>query len=166
MMLHLRHWPLVLAMASCLLFTAATSATPATPATPATSAPPATSTATSSLSSIPGKYQALGAAHHQAKKLKIGDVNASSSDANKPVFRQNPIKNWFGAFNRNNSPAAQNQTSPTCSCRWVVWFEFVSVCPPRDTDTKLKLRRCNTHGEIQKLSWPWWQLPVRRAKKW
>ncbi|XP_037718071.1 venom protease [Drosophila subpulchrella] len=120
MMLHLRHWPLVLAIASCLIFTAATTTTTAT-ATPATPATPATSTATSSLSSIPGKYQALGAAHHQSKKLKIGAVNASSSDANananKPVFRQNPIKNWFGAFNRNNSPAAQNQTSPTCSCR-------------------------------------------------
>jgi len=120
MMLHLRHWPLLLAIASCLIFTAATTTT-TTAATPATPATPATSTATSSLSSIPGKYQALGAAHHQAKKLKIGAVNASSSDANananKPVFRQNPIKNWFGAFNRNNSPATQNQTSPTCSCR-------------------------------------------------
>ncbi|XP_022211314.2 venom protease [Drosophila obscura] len=107
MMLHLRHWPLMLAIASCI--------------------GPAPATTTSSPSSIPGKYQALGAAaQQQPNKLKIGAgagaaVNASSlgaaSGGRKPVFRQNPIKNWLGSFNRNNSPAAQNQTSPTCSCR-------------------------------------------------
>ncbi|EDV39209.1 uncharacterized protein Dana_GF25188 [Drosophila ananassae] len=119
MMLHLRHWPLILAMASCL----ASAATVGGGGAAGGGEPP--STTTSSLSSIPGKYQALGAAHHQPKKLKIGAVNSapstSPSDGNGhkpvPVLRQNPIKNWFGAFNRNNSPAAQNQTSPTCSCR-------------------------------------------------
>ncbi|XP_017109475.2 trypsin-7 [Drosophila bipectinata] len=122
MMLHLRHWPLILAMASCLA-SAATTTAGAGGAAGAAGVEP--STTTSSLSSIPGKYQALGAAHHQPKKLKIGAVNSSPStspsDGNGhkpvPVLRQNPIKNWFGAFNRNNSPAAQNQTSPTCSCR-------------------------------------------------
>ncbi|SPP76064.1 venom protease [Drosophila guanche] len=111
MMLNLRHWSLMLAIASCI-----------GPAPAST-----THTTTSSLSSIPGKYQALGAAaQQQPKKLKIGaevgaTINASSLGAvgggHKPVFRQNPIKNWLGSFNRNNSPAAQNQTSPTCSCR-------------------------------------------------
>ncbi|KAH8404480.1 hypothetical protein KR222_006159 [Zaprionus bogoriensis] len=115
LLLHLHHWPLALAVVSWLVAASTAAATP-----------------TTTTSSIPGKYQAYGNLH-QPKKLRIGfgagaaagagaagvAGNASALDAaagSKPVFRQNPIKNWFGVFNRNNSPPAQDQTA-TCSCR-------------------------------------------------
>ncbi|XP_034480387.1 venom protease [Drosophila innubila] len=120
LLLHLHHWPLALAIISCIV-AASTATTRATTAT----------TRTTTTSSIPGKYQAYGN-QHQPKKLRLGlgtgsgvgqgagasAGNSSAVDvtANKPVFRQNPIKNWFGVFNRNNSPPAQEQTA-TCSCR-------------------------------------------------
>lgn len=138
LLLHLHHWPLALAIVSCLV--AAPTTTAAATATATTTS--TTSSASTTTSSIPGKYQAYGS-QHQPKKLRIGfgaaaaggagagagaaaggvggGSNSSAllnANANKPVFRQNPIKNWFGVFNRNNSPPAQDQTA-TCSCRLV-----------------------------------------------
>ncbi|XP_064552304.1 venom protease [Drosophila montana] len=122
LLLHLHHWPLALAITSCIV-AASTSLRTTTPTTTAAASTPTTrSTTTAEASSIPGKYQAYGS-QHQPKKLRAGigaAGNSSGVDAtgNKPVnqFRQNPIKNWFGVFNRNNSPPAQDQTA-TCSCR-------------------------------------------------
>ncbi|XP_017862556.1 PREDICTED: trypsin-7 [Drosophila arizonae] len=119
LLLHLHHWPLALAIASCIVAastsTAATAKATTTPTTAPSGATSRTTTATSS--SIPGKYQAYGS-QHQPKKLRVGIGAAGNSNGSEPVnqFRQNPIKNWFGVFNRNNSPAAHSQT-PTCSCR-------------------------------------------------
>ncbi|ALC44600.1 CG4914 [Drosophila busckii] len=106
LLIHLHHWPLALAIASCIVAASTPTKTTAT-----------TTAATAAASSIPGKYQAYGS-QHQPKKLRLTGAGAGGNDTvNKPVYRQNPIKNWFGVFNRNNSPTAHNQTAPTCSCR-------------------------------------------------
>lgn len=89
---------------------------------------------------LPGKYHAYNQPHHQnhhhSKKLHAASLSSSSLsakgldlhhtkslDVEQPSTRQeNPIKNWFGIFNRNNSKqppavAAQDTQTNTCSCR-------------------------------------------------
>lgn len=120
LLLHLHHWPLALAITSCIVAASTTTTTATTTTTTTTTPTQARSTTTTATSaSIPGKYQAYGS-QHQPKKLRAGIGAAGNSSGSEPVnqFRQNPIKNWFGVFNRNNSPPAQDQTA-TCSCRWV-----------------------------------------------
>ncbi|XP_037824476.1 LOW QUALITY PROTEIN: venom protease-like [Lucilia sericata] len=69
---------------------------------------------------LPGKYHAYSQQqqHHHTKKLHAKGLDLPTSHQTKlaaSTRQENPIKTWFGVFNRNNSN--HNQTLPTCSCR-------------------------------------------------